>query len=461
MATRRTKTIPDDGAPVSGAQRLALPELAPAESRRLDAGVKFVAFASKAQPLTSLLDGFPARAAAVLEAQVVSLYLLEGHGEGLVLRGNVGFDPTARGRVRLSVGEGLTGLAVEARRPVSVVRASGHESFRRFSELDEDRYPVFLAIPIVGSDERPLGALVAQRSERAFSPDEILTATVLTAPVAHAVRHAALLDELRDKPTRKTGGGTRKVTLPGRPVIAGRALGGLAALRRPAKDRKMPARPDELKLVSGAFETAEKALRGLQARAHALHLVGETSFLANYALMASDERLRERAIELVKSGRGAAEALSTVAREVARAATGLVGDPFMAERARDIEDLCDAVLMLASPDARAELPAKAVLLGEQITVFDLLVTARNQPSGVVLTQRANPRTEVLLRLLGVPAIDQVEKAFQWASPGDVALVDADHGFLIINPSRAEVATLRAQRRDNQRPVPPPLSSRGA
>jgi phosphotransferase system enzyme I (PtsP) len=435
---------------------LALPSDVSADPRRLESALAFVAFTSKSQPLPALLDGFPARAAEVLRANVVSLYLLEGHGDGLVLRGNVGFDPQVRGKVRLRVGEGLTGLAVEALRPVSVVHAPEKEAFRRFAQLPEDRYPVFLAVPILGPDERPLGALVAQRERDAFSPDEIVTATILTAPVAHAVRHAALLDELREKPQRRTGGGTRKITLPARPVIPGRALGALAALRRPAKDRKVSPRPDEVKLVSSAFEQAEKSVRGLQARAHALHLVGETSFLANYALMASDERLRERAVELVKSGRGASEALSTVAREVARAATGVVGDPFLAERARDIEDLCDAVLMLASPDARAELPSKAILLAEQITVFDLLVTAKNQPAGVVLTQKASPRTEVLLRLLGMPAIAEVEGAFQWASPGDVALADGDHGFLIVNPSRAEVATLRAQRRDSATPKPPPV-----
>jgi phosphotransferase system enzyme I (PtsP) len=168
--------------------------------------------------------------------------------------------------------------------------------------------------------------------------------------------------------------------------------------------------------------------------------------------MASDTRLRERAAELVGQGRAAPEALSTVAREVARAATGLVGDPFLAERSRDIEDLCDAVLMLAAPDARAELPSKAVLLGEQVTVFDLLVTARSQPSGVAITQPLGPRTEVLLRLLGVPAISEVEGAFRWVSPGDVALVDADHGFFIVNPSRAEVASLRAYRRNQGLPA---------
>ncbi|NUP09849.1 MAG: GAF domain-containing protein [Polyangiaceae bacterium] len=406
----------------------------------------FVSFVSKSMPLTALLDGLPARAAKLLRAEVVSLYLLEGHGEGLVLRGNVGFGKHAQGTIRLRVGEGLTGLAVKQLLPVSAVRAAGHQAFRRFEQLDEDRFPVFLAVPILGPDRGPLGALVAQRPSGAFTEQEIVLAAALTAPIAHAVRHAALLDVLRDKPARRSGGGTRKVTLPGRPVTAGRALGAVAALRRPAKDRRISPRLDEEKHLLGAFDAVEKAVGALQRRALALHLVGETSFLASYALMASDSRLRERACELVRQGHAAPEALSTLAREVTRAATGIVGDPFLAERSRDIEDLVDAVLMLASPDARGQVPAKAVLLTEQVTVFDLIVTAKTQPSGIALTQRINPRTEVLLRLLDVPAIAEIDGGYKWASPGDVALLDADHGFLIVNPSRAEVAALRAWRK---------------
>jgi phosphotransferase system enzyme I (PtsP) len=145
-----------------------------------------------------------------------------------------------------------------------------------------------------------------------------------------------------------------------------------------------------------------------------------------------------------------AQALGIVAREAARAANGIVGDPFMQERARDIEDFCDALLMLASPDQRAELPSKAVLLGDQLTVFDLLVSSRAQPVGIVLTERArSPRTPLLLKLMGVPSIIDVDGAFRWASPGDVALVDADHGLLVINPSKAEVASVRAERREER------------
>jgi phosphotransferase system enzyme I (PtsP) len=176
----------------------------------------------------------------------------------------------------------------------------------------------------------------------------------------------------------------------------------------------------------------------------------DAAFLSTYLLLVSDTRLRDRAFELVGQGQGVAQALGTVAREATRAANGIVGDPFLQDRARDIEDFCDALLMLAAPDQRAELPSKAVLLGDQITVFDLLVSARAQPVGIALTERAaGPRTAVLLKLLGVPSIVDVGGAYRWAAPGDVALLDADHGFLVINPSRSEVASVRAARREKK------------
>ncbi len=445
----RTKTKPQGATPNSAKGETSVvtqaPKLAPTPPA-VEAALDFVAFVSRALPLTGLLDGLPERAARLLSADVVSIYLLEGHGDGLVLRGNVGFGREAQGTIRLKVGEGITGLAVQRGVPITVDGAPRHDQFRRFEQLDEDRYPVFLAAPVIGPDRRPLGALVLQRKSGAFTTEEVAIATMFTAPIAHAVRQAALLDDLREKPQRRTGGGTRKVTLPGRPVVPGRALGGVSALRRPAKDRRMPPREDEVRLIDGAFDSVEKALRGLEQRAVAGNLVGAMSFFASYGLIASDGRLRERALELVTEGKSAAEALSTVAREVTRAATGIVGHPFLEERSRDIEDLCDAILMLAAPDARAELPKGAILLGEQLSVFDLLVTQRSQPAGAALTQPASPRSEVIARLMGIPTIAEVGGAFRWASPGDVALLDADHGFFIINPSRADVSRLRAWRR---------------
>jgi phosphotransferase system enzyme I (PtsP) len=437
---------------MSTSRNAAIPTTARIHARgegRLDLVLDFVHFVAKPMPLSLLLDEAPRRIAEIVGAEIASLYLLEGEGGELVLRGNVGFPQGVRGAVRLAVGEGITGMAVECMRPISVDKAASHERYRAFPELDEDRYPVFLAVPVLGN-HRALGALVVQRAgEKAFEVADVDLIVALTAPIASAIRHAQLGGERAERvKARRTGGGTRKVTLPGRPVVQGRALGAIAALRRPAALAARAQGAEDARLLRTAFEVAGKALDALVRRAATLQLARDAAFLSTYALIVSDGRMRERAFELVAEGRSVAQAMGLIAREATRAANGIVGDPFLQDRARDIEDFCDAVLMLAAPDQRAELPSKAVLLGDQITVFDLLVSARAHPVGVALTERAaGPRTSVLLQLLGVPSIVDVGGAFRWAAPGDVALLDADHGFLVINPSKSEVASVRAARRD--------------
>ena len=424
-------------------------------SARLESVLDFVTFAAKPMPLLTLLDEAPKRIAEIVDAKVCSLYALEGGGE-LVMRGNVGFPRSAIGQVRLAVGEGLTGEAVEYMRPVVAELAEKHASYKHFEELGEDRFPVFLAVPIRGKSG-PVGAAVVQRAQVPFSEVEIELLVLLGALIAAGIRTAELLDAQREKaPVRKAGGGTRKVTLPGRPVVPGRALGAVAALRRPPQrpSVRIPGKAGakaeaaaDVRLMKSAFDVAEKAIRGLAMRAEELDIGNAAGFLATYREILTDARFRQRACEYAGDGRGIAQALSAVARDVTRTAVQMTRDPFMDERARDIEDLCDAISMLAASDKRAELPQRSILVGDALTVFDLLVSSRARPVGVALTERAGgPRSRILLELLGVPALMDVQGLFRWASDGDVALIDADHGLLMINPSKAEVAALREHRR---------------
>lgn len=418
---------------------------------RLDGVLDFVAFAARPMPLGTLLDEGPRRIAQIFGADVCSLYVLEGEGAELVMRGNVGFE-RAIGQVRLSVGEGITGRSVEYMRPISAEVAHNHASYKHFDGLGEERYPVFLAVPVRGR-RGPLGALVLQRKERTFTEDDIGVVALMGGLLAAGISQAELLDVRRERSDRKAGGGTRKVTLPGSPFVSGKALGAIAALRRPA------ARPVEknldrqtLKLehrrLRGAFDVAEKAIHGLAEKARRRELGDGARFLGTYLEILGDQRFRERALESISSDGGIPQALARVAREVTRTAASFTRDAFLEERARDVEDLCDAVTMLAVADKRAELPAKAILVGDQLTVFDLLVSARMQPSGVALSERAfGPRTKTLLTLLDVPAIVGVKGLFRWASDGDIALLDADHALLVINPTKSEIASMREHRRE--------------
>jgi phosphotransferase system enzyme I (PtsP) len=420
-------------------------------NRRLDGVLDFVAFAARPMPLVTLLDEAPRRIAEIFEADVCSLYLVEGDGHELVMRGNVGFSRAALGQVRLHIGEGMTGEAVEYLRPVTSDHAPEDAAYKSFDVLGEERYPVFLAIPVRGKTG-PLGALVVQRSRSAFVERDIELLATLGAIVAAGIRHAELIDTRRDRPpARKAGGGTRKVTLTGRPFVGGRAIGAIAALRRPAarpsETREDADVRDDRKLLRGAFDVAEKAIRALADRAKVERIGDEAAFLSTYVEILGDARFRERADELLADRTGIPNALSRVAREVTRTAVSITRDPFLEERARDVEDLCDALVMLAATDKRAELPTKAILVGDALSVFDLLISARAHPVAIALTDRGGgPRTRTLLRLFAVPAIVGVEGLFRWASDGDVALVDADHGLLVINPSKSEVAALREYKR---------------
>ena len=51
--------------------------------------------------------------------------------------------------------------------------------------------------------------------------------------------------------------------------------------------------------------------------------------------------------------------------------------------------------------------------------------------------------------MDVPAVVDVKGLFRWASDGDIALLDGDHGLFVINPSKSEMASLREDRRSAQ------------
>jgi len=444
----------------------AKPKVHERGNHRLDGVLDFVAFAAKPMPLSTLLDEAPRRVANLFEADVCSVYLLEGDGQELVMRGNVGFQQAALGQVRLRIGQGITGEAVEYQRPVSTTTAKQHGSYKHFEELGEERFPVFLAVPLRGKSG-PLGALVVQRKAPAFTEADIELVSAIGGLIAAGVRHAELIDARREKAPRRAGGGTRKVTLTGRPVVVGRALGAVAALRRPAAARPTsesladsaltPAQVGtaDVRMLKSAFDVGDKAIDALRARARTLGVQKDAAFLDTYSQILGDQRFRERATELAAEGLGLPHALAQVAREAARTAASITRDPFMEDRARDLEDLCDALTMLATSDKRAALPSKAILLGDQITVFDLLVTSRAAPVGIALSDRASgPRTRTLLALLDVPAIADVQGLFRWATDGDLALLDSDHGLFIINPSKSEIASLREHRRATADDPPP-------
>src|ERR1700756_5888404 len=76
------------------------------------------------------------------------IYILEG--DELVLRASKNPHPEVVDRLKLRVGEGITGWVAEHREPVAIPEEAAHDPrFQFFHELPEDSYEAFLSVPLM------------------------------------------------------------------------------------------------------------------------------------------------------------------------------------------------------------------------------------------------------------------------------------------------------------------------
>lgn len=87
-------------------------------------------------------------ASALVKCDSCLIYILEG--DELVLRASKNPHPEVVDRLKLHVGEGITGWVAEHREPVSIPEKAAQDTrFQFFHELPEDSYEAFLSVPLM------------------------------------------------------------------------------------------------------------------------------------------------------------------------------------------------------------------------------------------------------------------------------------------------------------------------
>jgi len=101
-----------------------------------------------ADPLHEVLDHVVNLICTLVKCDSCFIYVREG--DELVLRGSKNPHPEIVDRLKLRVGQGITGWVAEHRQPVAMARdASKDPRFKLFTELPEDSYEAFLSVPIL------------------------------------------------------------------------------------------------------------------------------------------------------------------------------------------------------------------------------------------------------------------------------------------------------------------------
>ncbi len=87
-------------------------------------------------------------ASALVKCDSCLIYVLEG--DELVLRASKNPHPEVVDRLKLQVGEGITGWVAEHREPVAIPEKAAQDlRFQFFHELPEDSYEAFLSVPVM------------------------------------------------------------------------------------------------------------------------------------------------------------------------------------------------------------------------------------------------------------------------------------------------------------------------
>src|ERR1700686_3639913 len=146
-------------------------------------------------PLHDVLEKVLGFATGVVECDSCFIYIREG--DELVLRASKNPHPEMVNRLKLKVGEGITGWAGQHREPVALaLNAWKDPRFKLFKDLPEDRFESFLAVPLVTRGERGVGVINLQdRKPHHYSPREISLISTVGALVGAEVELARLVGE--------------------------------------------------------------------------------------------------------------------------------------------------------------------------------------------------------------------------------------------------------------------------
>ncbi|HHB13002.1 MAG TPA: GAF domain-containing protein, partial [Chromatiales bacterium] len=390
-----------------------------------------------AETLESALSLIVRRVRRALSVDVCSVYLLHQDSGQLVLMATEGLDPRAVGRVRLHPQEGVVGLVAERAEPVNLEDAASHPRYVYFPETGEECYCGFLGVPIV-QHRRVLGVLVVQqRQPRRFDDEHLAFLVTLAAQLAGPIVHAELAGSAlwRADPGARTTPPVQGVA--GAPGVAI----GTAAVAFSGRDLdSVPDRPAsnidaEVKAFRAAVERVQNELHRMKLRSEGLLPSEERVLFDAYVMLVSSDALLGRVIERIRNGQWAPAALRDTIRDNA-AVFEAMPDPYLRERAADIRDLGERLLMYLEGAEAAERtwPERTVLVGENVTVNDLADIEPQRLMGVISGQgSATSHVAILARALGVPAVMGAAELPFGRLEGREVVVDGYAGKIFIDP----------------------------
>ena len=240
-----------------------------------------------------------------------------------------------------------------------------------------------------------------------------------------------------------------RTRLRGVAASAGIAIGParwLHALEPPVDDEQPGPPAEERARLDAARAAARQDLEAARAAVLRRGAASEAEIFTAHALLLDDVALTGPALRRIDEGAGAGRAWRSGAQEAAAAFRAL-DDPYLRERAVDVEDVARRVLahLAGTPAGAAPRDAGIILAGE-LTPGEAVGLDPGETWGIATARGgATAHAAILARALGIPAVVGVGDALLGIPEGTPLVLDGEAGTLEVDPGDDVVGRLQARR----------------
>lgn len=384
-----------------------------------------------------------------MSAAVCSVYLYDEDRRELVLRATKGLKSESVNKVRLKLGEGLTGLALKESRPVYEKVGKNNPKFKPIPGISEEKYEAFLAVPIVRGILK-IGVLVVQREKkREFREKDIVTLRAVASQLGNMLENARLLMSTQQLPVSSEKKYSRlPKLLKGKVASEGFAHGPVKVIHRGRllehlENQQIKNLVFSLEDFQQAIHKTEHQLEILQKKVEEkLSDVASLIFTAHLLLL-KDKEFVGAMIRKIEEGVSPPEAVISVAKHYIDIFSH-GPNAYVQEKVQDIEDLSVRLMNnLISSEVDVCECRDHVVIAKELFPSDILKLSSENTLGIVLvTGGVTSHLSILSRSLNIPLVIIDNPKLLSITDGTQVLLDAEIGNLFINPSDTVITSFK-------------------
>ncbi len=400
---------------------------------------------SAAEGKQNILEVIVSEVCRALDIEVCSIYLADYRLNQFVLTASRGLDLGHSTLNSLDFNQGLVGLIGQREEPIYLSDVKKSHPYTSFPLVNEDDFNAFLGVPVI-HQRKVLGVLVIQAKQpRRFDLDEETFLTTLAAQLSSKLASSEFETSFEQSDSEFV-----IRTMQGIPVSSGVAVGKARVVFplediHSVPDRKTDDIADELNKLELAVKITRDQLEGMSQRMQGLVSSQELSLFDAYQQILGAEGLASEVEEQIRLGYWAATALRIVTQRHLNAFKSMQ-DPYLRERANDIEDLANRLLShLVKANKRVmQFEPDTVIVADKVSAAMLAELPVSDVVGIVsLTGSSTSHAAILAKALGIPAIMGLESFPIKQMENRSLIVDGYNGQVYLSPGQSLINQYQA------------------